>query len=313
MNERFLLQNREYIEALELSLLSSQTEVLIVSAYLRSEVLQWARDKIPKFVLVNIVTRWAPQDLVFGASDLEAYEIARKERWGFYIDQDLHAKAVLVDSDMLFLGSANFTSRGTHLFGSGNNELGMQVQASNNEADKIKRYVTNSYKLIMPMYMEMKLHIVNLDKSAKKEVSWPDEITSCITPLVDSLWVDECFHCSPDEFFSDRINESIEHDCQMLGTDKPNLELIKQTKMMKWLDNVVRESNKENLTFGYITKRLHDAILTDPKPYRKEIKVFVKNVFDWLIYYELYEIESFNHTIAINNNRTCLLPYHRSH
>jgi hypothetical protein len=299
MNERSLLQNREYLEVLEQSLRSSQTEVLIVSAYLRSEVLQWARDKIPKFVLVNIVTRWAPQDLVFGASDLEAYEIARKERWGFYIDQDLHAKAVLVDSGMLFLGSANFTSRGIHLLGSGNNELGMQVQASNNEADKIKRYVTNSYKLIMPMYMEMKLHIDNLDKSAKKEVSWPVEITSCITPLVDSLWVDECFHCSPDEFFSDRKSRNIEHDCQMLGTDKPNLELIKQIKMMKWLDNVVRESNKENLTFGYITKRLHDSILTDPKPFRKNVKVLVKNMFDWVIYYDLYEIESFNHTTSL--------------
>ena len=301
MSERALLQNREYIEALEQSLLDSQEEILIVSAFLRSEVLQWAKDKIPKHVLVNIVTRWTPQDLVFGASDLEAFEIARKERWGFYIDQDLHAKAVLIDSDSLFLGSANFTSRGTHLFGSGNNELGMQVKASNDEANKIKQYVTDSYKLTMPMYMEMKAHIESLDKSKEGAAKWSDDIESCFTPVVDSLWVDECFHSSPEEFFLGRVNDNIEHDRKMFGSQKPSLELIKQTKVMRWLDYIVSESNKENLTFGYITKRLHDSIITDPKPYRKNVKVLVRNLFDWVIFHKLYTVNSFNRTVSIKN------------
>jgi len=300
MSDRTLLQNREYIEALEQALLGSKTEVLIVSAYLRSEVLDWARKVIPKDVLVNIVTRWTPQDLSFGASDLEAFEIARKERWGFYIEQDLHAKSVLVDSDTLFLGSANFTSRGTHLFGSGNNELGIQVRASNDEVDKIKQYVTDSYKLTMPMYMEMKSHIDSLDKTKKDlTINWPTEIGSCITPLVNSLWVDECFHSSPEEFFSDRKEKNIEHDRQMLGTDEPGLELIEQTKMMKWLESIVSETNQENLTFGYITKRLHDAIVTDPKPYRKGVKIFTQNLFDWVKFFNVYKIEKFNHTVSI--------------
>jgi hypothetical protein len=300
MSARSLLQNREYIEALEHSLLESREEVLIVSAYLRSEVLRWARDIIPKHVLVNIVTRWTPQDLAFGASDLEAFEIARKERWGFYIDQDLHAKSVLIDSDSLFLGSANFTSRGTHLLGTGNNELGIRVRASTDEADKIKQYVTNSYKLTVPMYMEMKAHIESLDKSKEeKPTKWSDDIASCISPVVDSLWVDECFHSSPGEFFSDREEKNTEHDRQMLGTDNPSMELIGQTKMMKWLENMVQESKQENVTFGYVTKRLHDAIITDPKPYRKDIKVLVDNMFSWIKRYDLYETKHFNHTVSI--------------
>ena len=300
MNDRSLLQNREYIEELELALLASQSEVLIVSAYLRSEVLNWVKEIIPKHVLVNIVTRWTPQDLAFGASDLEAFEIARKQRWGFYIDQDLHAKSVLIDSDSLFLGSANFTSRGTHLFGSGNNELGIRVRASSDEADKIKQYVTDSYKLTMPMYMEMKAHIESLDKlKEEKTINWPTEIKNCMTPLVDSLWVDECFHCSPEEFFSDKTNESIEHDRKMLGSNKPELELIKQAKMMKWLEHVINRSDKEHLTFGFITKKLHDAIITDPKPYRKDIKLFVRIIINWVEFYGLFETEYFSHTVAI--------------
>jgi hypothetical protein len=301
MSERTILQNKEYIEALEQSLLSSKDEVLIVSAYLRSEVLNWAAKKIPEHVLVNVVTRWMPQDLVFGASDLEAFEVARKQRWGFYLDQDLHAKSVLIDSDKLFLGSANFTSRGTHLFGDGNNELGILVRATNDEADKIKQYIANSYKLTMPMYIEMKANIDTLDKSKEeKPIKWSGDIESCISRMVESLWVDECFHCSPDEFFSGRISDNIKHDRQMLRTDKPSFESIKQTKIMKWLESVVHESNKEYLTFGYITKRLHDAIITDPKPYRKDVKIFVSNIFSWVVKYKLLEVEKFNHTAAIH-------------
>ena len=73
MNERSLLQNREYVEALERSLKNCKKEVLIVSAYLRSEILVWAKEIIPKNVIVNIVTRWTLQDLLFGASDIQAY------------------------------------------------------------------------------------------------------------------------------------------------------------------------------------------------------------------------------------------------
>ncbi|MCF6203446.1 MAG: phospholipase D-like domain-containing protein [Methylococcaceae bacterium] len=244
-----------------------------MSAYLRSEVLNWAKKIIPEHVLVNIVTKWAPQDLVFGASDLEAFEIARKQRWGFYIDQDLHAKSVLIDSVNLFLGSANFTSRGTHLFGSGNNELGIRVRASDDEAKKIKQYVTNSYNVTMPMYMEMKSHIESLDKLKEENTTkWSDDIAICINPLVEHLWVDECFHSSPDDFFSDKTDENVEHDCKMIGTNKPSLELIKQIKMIKWIGFIVNESNKDDLTFGYITQKLHDSIMTDPKPYRKDLK-----------------------------------------
>lgn len=300
MSEQSLLQNREYIKALELSLAECHKEVLIVSAYLRSEVLSWIKDVIPEFVSVNIVTRWKPQDLVFGASDLESYEVARKQKWGFYIDQELHAKAVLVDSNILFLGSANLTSRGTHIFGYGNNELGIKIQASNDEVKKINQYFTNSYKLTLPMYLEMKSYINRLDNSKKEQaLEWPNEIIDCVTSIVDGLWVDECFHSSPKEFFLDRFDENVNHDRNMLGTHDPNLTIIMQTKMVNWLKKIISECNQEFVTFGYITKKLHDAIITDPKPFRKDIKMLVSNMMDWVKFYNLYEMEYFQRTIAI--------------
>ncbi len=304
MSSHMLLQNREYIEELEKALITCKTDVLIVSAFLRSEILEWASEKIPKNCLVNIVTRWTPQDLLVGASDIKAFEVSRKNKWGFYIDQDLHAKSVLVDSVELFLGSANFTSRGTHLFGVGNNELCMKIKASVGESNRIKEYVTNSYKVTMPMFVEIKAFLEGLERDVNQEkIKWPRDIKECIKPVVNSIWIDECFYSSPEEFYSGRLIDQSEHDKGLFGVQKPTAEVLKKTRMVKWLDQIIHQSDKKNLTFGYLSKRLHDAIIPDPKPYRKDVKVFLKNLFEWVQEFNLYEIERHRTTISIINKR----------
>lgn len=300
MTESRLLQNREYIESIESSLSLSESNIVIVSAFLRSEVVKWLREVIPKNVSVSFVTRWLPQDILSGASDFEAFEVARKEKWGFYLDQDLHAKALLIDEAILFLGSANLTSSGTHLFGSGNNELSIKVRASIDEVKKIKQYVVNSYQLTMPMYKEMKLQLEEAEELKNvADIKWPTEIASCINPIVYSLWIDECFYSSPNEFFSEDDNENVEHDRELFRSDWPDKTLLKKTKIIRWLETIILESAKQILTFGYVTKKLHNAIITDPKPYRKDMKEFVRNLFAWIQYYELYDCQNFTKTIAI--------------
>ncbi len=303
MNEKRLLINKEFQDELIISLSECRLELVIVSAFLRSEVLKWVRELVPENVNVSIVSRWRIDDLLSGTSDLEAYKIARKSKWSFHIDSDLHAKSVLVDSKTLFLGSANMTSKGIHLFGYGNNELGIKLSATEDESARIKSYIHNSYHLTYPMFLEMKNFIESIDIDKNKSIiKWPKVISECISPSVNQLWIDECFFTSFDNFHNKISLDNYRHDTELFNSEVPNKEVLMNSRLFKWLDNVIKASNMEFITFGYITKKLHDAIMTDPKPYRKDVKVLVYNLISWLKGYELYEFRKFEYTISIINN-----------
>ncbi len=127
MHNNRLLKNREFLDAVDVAISTAQHEIYLISAFLKTEVLLHLSQKIDANVNVTIISRWRLGDMTSGASDIEAFNIARSNDWSFYIDNDLHAKALLVDSNVLFLGSANYTAKGMHLFGRGNNELNIEL------------------------------------------------------------------------------------------------------------------------------------------------------------------------------------------
>jgi hypothetical protein len=78
-----------------------------------------------------------------------------------------------------------------------------------------------------------------------------------------------------------------EHDLIMLGlrTGKPfNLSTLsvcfQNTRGCKWLTSRLEEHEGE-LYFGEASALLHDALLDDPKPYRKDVKVLLGNLLHW--------------------------------
>ena len=90
-------------------LLSNARErIIVVSAFVRgdalSRILSGANADIP----VTVFARWRLVDLVCGASDLSAFDVARKRGAEFRIHSALHAKAFIADNSAL-VGSANVT------------------------------------------------------------------------------------------------------------------------------------------------------------------------------------------------------------
>lgn len=61
------------------------------------------------------------------------------------------------------------------------------------------------------------------------------------------------------------------------------------------------ESESEYVRFGEITAKLHNDLIDDPKPYRKDVKGFVSNIFKWVEYLQPPEIgiKKFNRTEAL--------------
>ena len=90
-------------------LLSGARErIVIVSAFVRGDALSRILSGVNPDVPATVFARWRLSDLVSGASDLSAFDIARKRGAEFRIHSALHAKAFIADNSAL-VGSANVT------------------------------------------------------------------------------------------------------------------------------------------------------------------------------------------------------------
>lgn len=56
-----------------------------------------------------------------------------------------------------------------------------------------------------------------------------------------------------------------------------------------WLMDQLTEKNGE-IFFGELSARLHSALVTDPKPYRKDVKQLLSNLLQMIIAIDMPEI-----------------------
>jgi len=54
------------------------------------------------------------------------------------------------------------------------------------------------------------------------------------------------------------------------------------SKAYLWLCDTLANNNNE-LYFGSISEKLHNVLVNDPKPYRKEVKELRQNLLNWVI------------------------------
>ena len=104
----FLSMTNNLGEKITRLLSGAHEQIVIISAFVRgdalSRILSDANSKVP----VTVFARWRLADLVCGASDLAAFDIARERGAKFRIHSALHAKAFIADNSAL-VGSANVT------------------------------------------------------------------------------------------------------------------------------------------------------------------------------------------------------------
>ena len=140
-----LLNTETFRNLLGHALENSTKSVIILSAYVKTVGVNWLKEKISdKKINCTIVTRWNNGDLAQGSSDLECYHLAKTNGWSFKVLQDLHAKVMLVDNDILFIGSPNLTGRGMSLVPVSNEELGIKVKALDEDLKIINQLVDDA-------------------------------------------------------------------------------------------------------------------------------------------------------------------------
>lgn len=72
-----------------------------------------------------------------------------------------------------------------------------------------------------------------------------------------------------------------------------------------WLLDIVQKNDGE-LYFGKITERLHNALVSDPKPYRKDVKKMLGNLLSLIEQLEMDELlvdkPNYSQRVALKSN-----------
>ena len=69
----------------------------------------------------------------------------------------------------------------------------------------------------------------------------------------------------------------------------------------KWLFNEINKTESKELYFGTLSSLVHEALIDDPKPYRKSVKDLQKNLYSFLEIIKNKEIffDKPNHSVRI--------------
>lgn len=304
-----LISSSEAWEAMAQELSSiTHGEVWIVSAYLKEAALRKFASFVHSSNSVSILARWQGADLISGSSDLEAYDVAKENNWRFSVRQDLHAKAYRINHSSIFLGSANLTSSGFPTNGRGGNaEMMVRVDASDSNITTLSSLFDHSV-LVDDSLMASLRQWVEIEKS----LSTPIEVHSGNEFPLDSLQQDmlgahveqlmlaDCFLAHPLAVQEAASRPptfaplNVQHDLSLLGCSAlPNLpnttnrlgQLFSRSRLFRWLYGQVISSENQQIFFGDLCSRLHDALIEDPKPYRSDVKQLLATLLRWIEYF----------------------------
>ena len=283
-----LLLSKEFYKDLTDSLERSKEAVVIFSAFVKENALLALSEYIDKSIDVYVIARFQKRDIVVGATDLVIYEICKKNGWKLGIDLNLHGKLFMFDYKKILLGSANLTTRGMSINMLGNLEFGVSIRPTDIDILKIEDLLKKIVWINDELYEKLKKEIVDITKEEKiEDLNWSHTVQQELYIKVDYLWVNDLPYTDPRSLLTlDMNNNDHMHDYYMysLDIDTLNEAALKSSFMRSraflWVKEIL--SDGESANFGKITSLLHDALLDDPKPYRKSVKEFVARLFQWV-------------------------------
>jgi hypothetical protein len=101
---------------------TASKEAVLAAPYLKIAALERLLAQLDPSARLTCVTRWTPQDVVLGASDVDCRNAVFERGGEFRLHPNLHAKYYRCGGNVL-VGSANLTANGIGLEGLGNLEI----------------------------------------------------------------------------------------------------------------------------------------------------------------------------------------------
>lgn len=275
-------------------LLNCKEELLIISAFVKLDTLIWIDQHLLHLKRKQILVRFRKSDILFGATDFGVIEYCLKNNWEVKFDIKLHSKIYVFDKIKFILGSANLTGSGLSLYKNSNIESVVSGSLSYVEYEKIYSIFLNGISFSAEIIEAMNKEMQTIDSSIKvNSIGWTHEvILKSAKPKEIILFKEDCLT-------SQYPNDLTKQDMHLLGLD-PNegsfseMSTLKSNflnlKIYDWLKLKLVESDN-TLYFGRVSQLLHENIALNERVYRKDIKFYVENLINWIIYLEISEIK----------------------
>lgn len=283
-----LLVSNEFFDELKSSFFESKKSIVIFSAFVKLSALKSLATNIPNNVDVKIIARLHKKDVICGATDLEVYDFCKENKWKFGIDTRLHGKLYFIDKEVMYLGSANLTRKGLSIDIEGNIEFGVKINSNELDNDKVNEFLRNIKWIDDDLYKKMESELIDIKRDKDiNSVRWSDDILSFISVPINYIWINEFVFTTPDRISQlDLNNPRHIHDLALfdLNIDSFSEDALKKgfvnSRLYIWIKQLVKEN--KSMSFGEISQSIHNSLLDDPKPYRKEIKEYQANIFKWI-------------------------------
>jgi hypothetical protein len=289
-------------------------QVSICSAFLRSSILEDLSLRLPRNSSVRVLVRWQLSDLLAGASDLEAYQVSKRHGWDFNICINFHGKVFCFPPGGILVGSANATGAGMGLLSNSNSEVCTIVEDTEFNRQHVNKLFQSSIRMDDILFNKMKL-AYDINLITKEHIDWPDSIYEKIRPLTntsDKLLLSECLLSNGKEILLESKSNTHYAKCDASLLSLPSGEFdhefiayrLKQTKIFQFLLQLLEKEGGE-VYFGTLTAKLHDYLVEDPTPHRREIKLLVQNIYSWVNYLSpllTLKVDKPNHSERIRIN-----------
>jgi len=264
----------------------------VASAYVTSKQFEALIKKIPeRDIDRKIFVRWQLRDLVAGASDLRAYELARENGWRFYVNSELHAKTYLID-DLCAVGSANLTTNGMMGVSPGNKEMLAKTTDLTSVAGWFMELESSSKELDDELFAQIEKAVqgrqIDDELTPADEIKYDESLLTALSSQHDfAIFTHDLFwsmakelNCNLDG--NEQVTRDLEHDFLLLRLNhlRERNQIgnrFLETKAFHWLLNNV----KEQAYFGELSSKLHSSLQDDPAPYRKDVKILLNNLLEW--------------------------------
>ncbi|MFN3828252.1 MAG: phospholipase D-like domain-containing protein [Micavibrio sp.] len=297
--EEEILDGDRLRKKLESTLPHARESIIFISAYITQSAIDWLIKCTPDKTDTHIICRLIPSDIMTGATQLSAVKTALDKGIKVSCLHSLHAKIYAIDSETIFVGSANLTNNGLKIYGNGNLEACSQVPANNLNLNFIQNIVDSSTPLDAEIIQSMQ-GCIDLKENSVFLDRWPEGVLK----EQDGIWVRDFFWAQPD-IEKDSVEQI--HDFEVLGIEsaasakKITKQQLLRTRCIKWLITKLEIEPENELYFGKLTKILHDELKDDPAPYRKDVKSLVQNLLTYCQKYlpDIIEITQPNHSQRI--------------
>lgn len=282
-----ILFSNEILNAVKKELKRATTSVQIITAYCKEPSLTYLNNCVSEDVKdKRLLVRFRMDDILKGGTDFSIIECGKTLGWKVYIRFDLHAKTYIVDNKRGMVGSANITNSGLSIGRNGNMEMATLVDVEQKDIEKINKLFDDAILVDSVLLDKLKSQIDVVDlKDKMKSHSWDDSITTMFKPCVDTLFsyeLPEDFILSEGEYFS-FLDEIYTGDIQRFK------ESFRWSNAYLWLLTTLKE-NEGCLYFGQLSQRLHNALISDPKPYRRDVKLMLANLLNLVEKLEMEDV-----------------------